>query len=570
MTSANVDAIMPQNDNMTNAALYFPHTRDLLAPRAPTRGHARAGWGAGRSTCTDGRRGGRLEPTGGAPRLACGAPPKRHPPHGGQGPPHPRSIHFPRWVPRVWGGGRGRPAPRRPRHPGRKGRRPALGDCPPSSRRACTGHPVGRLRAQRRAAVGADPPERRRLHAEPVPPGRLPGHDAARGVLRQVRQGDDHRRTTSTSASSTSWSASRRSSRPSSWSSRSSRWPGPDRGLRSPRRPWPVHRQPAALRPVQELQVPGQVGRPLRRRRQQGQRAQADDRGGRAPRGRRSRAPAASRPAARSTRPITLERGVTHDPEFEKWANKVWNFGAGLGAEVSLKDFRKDIIIEVYNEAGQLGARLQGLPLLGVGVPGAAGPRRQRQRGRDPDDQAREREAGSATTTSRTGGAQVRRAAVAAGREPPGASRLALPLGVRRGAPPDRPGPRDPPRTEPNCRRGPAPARPRDALLSRRALTLRPPRSSESSQARESASSSAFFRALHGSATTTSRSRPSRASTSRRTARHGRLPRSTCFPLEAGRHCTRSTGRSLSPPRTGRGSARRPRRLLELGASGLA
>ena len=51
---------------------------------------------------------------------------------------------------------------------------------------------------------------------------------------------------------------------------------------------------------------------------------------------------------------ITLERGVTHDTEFEKWANKVWNYGSGLGAEVSLKDFRKDIIVEVYNEAGQL------------------------------------------------------------------------------------------------------------------------------------------------------------------------------------------------------------------------
>jgi len=50
---------------------------------------------------------------------------------------------------------------------------------------------------------------------------------------------------------------------------------------------------------------------------------------------------------------IILERGVTHDTEFEKWANKVWNFGAGLGAEVSLKDFRKDIIIDVFNEAGQ-------------------------------------------------------------------------------------------------------------------------------------------------------------------------------------------------------------------------
>src|SRR4026209_1405728 len=51
---------------------------------------------------------------------------------------------------------------------------------------------------------------------------------------------------------------------------------------------------------------------------------------------------------------ITLERGVTHDTEFEGWANKVWNFGSGLGAEVSLKDFRKDLIIELYNEARQL------------------------------------------------------------------------------------------------------------------------------------------------------------------------------------------------------------------------
>lgn len=51
---------------------------------------------------------------------------------------------------------------------------------------------------------------------------------------------------------------------------------------------------------------------------------------------------------------ITLERGVTHDVAFEQWANKVWNFGSGLGAEVSLSDFRKDVIIEMYNEAGQL------------------------------------------------------------------------------------------------------------------------------------------------------------------------------------------------------------------------
>jgi phage tail-like protein len=51
---------------------------------------------------------------------------------------------------------------------------------------------------------------------------------------------------------------------------------------------------------------------------------------------------------------ITLERGVTHDIAFEQWANKIWDFQAGLGAEVSLGDFRKDLTIELYNEAGQL------------------------------------------------------------------------------------------------------------------------------------------------------------------------------------------------------------------------
>jgi phage tail-like protein len=56
---------------------------------------------------------------------------------------------------------------------------------------------------------------------------------------------------------------------------------------------------------------------------------------------------------------IMLERGVTHDPEFKKWADKVWNYkNAQAGAdqrtkEVSLADFRKDIIIDVFNEAGQ-------------------------------------------------------------------------------------------------------------------------------------------------------------------------------------------------------------------------
>ena len=51
---------------------------------------------------------------------------------------------------------------------------------------------------------------------------------------------------------------------------------------------------------------------------------------------------------------FTMERGLTHDLEFVNWARLVYNYGAGLGAEVSLKNFRKDLVIEVYNEAGQL------------------------------------------------------------------------------------------------------------------------------------------------------------------------------------------------------------------------
>jgi phage tail-like protein len=56
---------------------------------------------------------------------------------------------------------------------------------------------------------------------------------------------------------------------------------------------------------------------------------------------------------------ITLERGVTHDADFARWANKVWDYSNSTASPdqatqlVSLKDFRKDITIELYNEAGQ-------------------------------------------------------------------------------------------------------------------------------------------------------------------------------------------------------------------------
>jgi phage tail-like protein len=62
--------------------------------------------------------------------------------------------------------------------------------------------------------------------------------------------------------------------------------------------------------------------------------------------------PSSSRvtPSVWKFEPITLERGVTHDPEFENWAKKVWNVEGD--SMISLKEFRKDIIIELLNEQG--------------------------------------------------------------------------------------------------------------------------------------------------------------------------------------------------------------------------
>ena len=54
---------------------------------------------------------------------------------------------------------------------------------------------------------------------------------------------------------------------------------------------------------------------------------------------------------------ITLERGVTHDPAFQQWANQVWDYEdaqtRNADQEVALDDFRKDVIIDFFNEAGQ-------------------------------------------------------------------------------------------------------------------------------------------------------------------------------------------------------------------------
>lgn len=158
-------------------------------------------------------------------------------------------------------------------------------------------------------------------------------------------------RPTSTWASSISSSASRHSNQPSSSSSRSSRWLARSRRREGVMAQFSVNAQ--RFDPYKNFKfrvkwdgkyVAGvsKVGA-LKRTTEVVEHRE----GGDPSIGRKS-------PGRTKYEAITLERGVTHDKEFERWANKVWNFGSGLGAEVSLKDFRKNLIIEMYNEAGQL------------------------------------------------------------------------------------------------------------------------------------------------------------------------------------------------------------------------
>lgn len=60
---------------------------------------------------------------------------------------------------------------------------------------------------------------------------------------------------------------------------------------------------------------------------------------------------ATSAPGITTIQPVTLRRGVTHDDAFEKWADLVWS-PAGPSS-MSLKNYRKDIVIELLNLSGQ-------------------------------------------------------------------------------------------------------------------------------------------------------------------------------------------------------------------------
>lgn len=50
--------------------------------------------------------------------------------------------------------------------------------------------------------------------------------------------------------------------------------------------------------------------------------------------------------------PVTLERGVTHDADFETWANAAQLLDKGAPS-TSLKNLRQEVRIVILNEAGQ-------------------------------------------------------------------------------------------------------------------------------------------------------------------------------------------------------------------------
>lgn len=57
-------------------------------------------------------------------------------------------------------------------------------------------------------------------------------------------------------------------------------------------------------------------------------------------------------PGRTSYDPITLAKGLTHDPAFEDWANLVNNFRAD--SAMSLRNFRKEVVIDVFNLQGSV------------------------------------------------------------------------------------------------------------------------------------------------------------------------------------------------------------------------
>jgi len=104
---------------------------------------------------------------------------------------------------------------------------------------------------------------------------------------------------------------------------------------------------------VQELQIPREMGWPIHPAISRITALIRTNGGRGAPGGRRSQ----HQPKIDRPEPVRAHHAGTRaydDTAFEDWGNLVWKYGAGLGSEVSLNEFRKDIYLEFYNEAGQL------------------------------------------------------------------------------------------------------------------------------------------------------------------------------------------------------------------------
>jgi phage tail-like protein len=59
-------------------------------------------------------------------------------------------------------------------------------------------------------------------------------------------------------------------------------------------------------------------------------------------------------PGLRKPGTVTLKRGITLDREFERWARRAQVDSSGGAPKQALKNLRRDVTIEVYNEAGRL------------------------------------------------------------------------------------------------------------------------------------------------------------------------------------------------------------------------
>ena len=73
-------------------------------------------------------------------------------------------------------------------------------------------------------------------------------------------------------------------------------------------------------------------------------------------------------PGVTRYQPLVLERGVTHDTEFEQWASKVLRHGAGFGNEVRDEELPQGQHRRALQRGRPARPGLQGLPLLGLGI----------------------------------------------------------------------------------------------------------------------------------------------------------------------------------------------------------